>query len=371
MARISNPLLRIALALCVCTGTIPADTDALYSDNRSLFVLPAQAGVAHSSMAVAREATIVSNPGNLALGEAPTLSVAYAGYYHNTFSTSTVSYVTGLHGAGALGASISYLLMSNIEDTRGLKSMESNPDIVEYDLDNVRFRTGSETMVNVAYGRKLSFGEGIVLGIGGAVHAQRRRLIPETGYGVGLDAGATVVFTRSGLRLSVLANDLSTNYQYWSSEYKLYGKPAAFAGAGLVRKFPQLNSRLTLGYTSPDISPWGGINVLESSGSSEDGAEPERYSLTGSRGRVLLLGKYGVEYTISMPSLFGVMLKIPQDVSFRAGYDAGLKKVSFGGGDMYANTFSIDFSYITYLGGVMGDGAAMPGSYLASFSLRW
>lgn len=349
--------MRFALFLPVLlamAGVAQAAGDPYYSNaNRSLFVMPTFSASAGSGLAYSYDGAATSNPANLALGATRELSASYAGFYFNTFSTSVVSYAAPVGEQSGIGASVAYLHLPGIEDTRGLEQEDAPGDSVPWPIyDDSKVETGmmSEVMVNVAYGRVFELRPALSVAVGGALHAIRRRLLEVHGYGIGMDLGTTVALERTGLRVSALLEDATTNYLYWDSDYKDIGLPHFRMGVGWRRELPYLYGRLTLAYRTPDLLGNEGVSGQTERGSASD-AEPVSESLVESRGALFFRGGYGLEYVVS------------EVLALRVGYDAGVLRPSFGGGlNLFSQALSFDFSYLP---------SDLAGTYQVGATWRW
>jgi hypothetical protein len=327
----------------------------MYSNsNMDLFVLPSNAAMGGANLCYSRDAMGQSNPAVIALDTGSEVVLSYAGFYLNAFSSPIASFVTTLKRNAGFGFSINYLNIPDIENTTNLQTMvtttgDTNPI---YDRSRIRIVSASDIVINCAYAQKFSLSRAIDVSLGGLIHGLRRRLPTATGevtgYGIGLDAGAVVSFRQTGVRLSVLANDITTNYIAWSgSDYHDTGLPRVRLGFAWKKEIPYIYGGFTLAYKSPDLlgndgtrmvfdSELDTVTVVEGAPISENPA----YFLTAAH--------VGLEYLIR------------NTVAIRVGLTQG--KFSFGAGITPLESLSFDFSY------ALSD---LPGSYAVSLCYRW
>jgi len=318
---------------CVC-GSLFAGTEGnYYADaNREIFLLPKSAAMAGSDMAISRSASPLSNAATLPIDSIRELSLAYAGYFQNTYSTGALSYVGPVDGKSSIGVSASYVLIPGIEiydDT-----------IVPA---NIQTKTGSDFFFRISYGRKLMrFGERITVTAGAAINAERRNLVGWTGYGIGADAGLNVLYEakRWGVATAgMVVENLTTNYTHWSSGYKEYAYPHMRMGLGWQKELAYIYGKLSLTYLTPDLLSNEGINAY-SSDSLYDNYYVESPDIDRVATHPLMLfigGRGGAEYTIM------------NTISFRAGVDMKDGTISFGGGlRLFSNRAGFDFAYLDH-----------------------
>ncbi len=313
--------------------------------NKFLFVQPSQLAMAQANLAYGRNAGPAANPANLPLDSTSEISLSYGGFWGNAFSTSVINYVTSLSKSDGFGVSMGYLHIPDIMDTRGLSTTDD--DKIVWDESDVSYETSSELYLTFGYGKSFRPTSNLAISAGFSIHALRRRLLEETGYGIGADIGATAHFLQTGWRLSVLADDISTNFIYWDDTYYDQTLPHVRLGVGWQKEFPYIHGRLTAAYQTPDLLHNEGIRVLHDKELDkievrEDGKylDDISYLFTG--------GRFGFEYYIR------------NIVAMRVGFLAG--QVSFGGGvNLFDNSLGIDFGYV---------GSDLPATYILSFSYR-
>jgi hypothetical protein len=305
-----------------------------YADiNKDLFISPKSSAMAGSDVSLSRSAQPLSNPANLSVDSINRVELAYAGFYRNTFSTSALSYIHSIDRVSSFGVSMSYLLV---------------PEIQEY-IDSVTpgpISSASEFFFRAGYGRIVyRKNNAIEVSAGGAINGQRKNLIDKNGYGIGLDAGATVRFAEIGLVASAMIENITTSYTHWNSQYSEFAYPHARVGIGWQKEFEYIYGRLSIAYLSPDLFSNEGVNTfvtdsMEADG--ESGADPEIF-ITPDRQRIsknpalVVFGKYGAEYVIM------------NRLAFRAGLNLATLNFTFGAGlGLLDNRAGIDFAYLTH-----------------------
>ncbi len=335
-------------AVITLVGSVSASAElAHYSnENKSVFVLPRDAALAGADIAFSRNALSHGNPASLPLDSGSQVVVSYAGYYANTFSTSSASYVTHFLGNSGLGVSVGYLYVPDIEITTGLELDGSGEPI--HDPAHLRYTSFSEVLLNVAYGRKLLEKKRMALAAGGRLHGLRRRLPDDIGYGLGIDAGLVMALARPGLRLSLQLDDITTNYIYWGSSYEDVSLPAVRMGVTWQKEIQYLYGRFSAAYKTPDVLSFERVWLTWDSNERELQVVEEG-NLKDNALSFLFQGHYGAEYVIR------------DIVALRGGFTSG--RFSFGGGlCLFSSALALDFSYAT---------SELDGTYLVSVGYRW
>lgn len=335
------------LAPCLCGQLYAAGaTGNYYADlNREIFLLPKSAAMAGADMTVTRSAVSFGNPAGLPADSVKELSLAYAGYIQNSYSTSALSYVGPVDNVSCIGISASYILVPGIEF--------HDDTIVPA---NVPVKSSSDLFLRISYGRKiLRFGKKYELSAGAAVNAERRNLIGWTGYGIGTDAGLNLSCCfreiASVATAGVVVENLTTSYTHWSSEYKEYSYPHMRLGLGWQQEIKYIYGKLSLSYCSPDLFSNEGINHYSSEVLGElDNIERPDIQRVATHPLMLFLGaRGGIEYTIM------------NTISFRAGIKQG--SLSFGGGlFLFHNHAGFDFAYLDH---------ELAPTYKLSVNFRW
>ena len=305
-------------------------------------MLPQSSGQSNADLAFLRDGTQQTNPGNLALDSTSELSLGYAGFFQNTFSTSTISYVTTLAKKIGFGISIGYLFNPDLPYYDSLRTQDGVP---VYDSSRIHYETGSQLYFHAGVGRKYSITRGVELGVGLALNAQRQSLPPYHGYGIGCDAGATVVLPQAGVNIGVLCENITTSYMRWTASYSEAAYQHVFLGVGWDKEIPYIYGRIKIQHKSLDLLSNDGINAVVDSITKNSDNQDTVISLPSSRRfdkqplYMLLNGSYGIEYTIQ--DIVSLRLGLPF-----GGYGGNL---SFGGGiKLLDKKLKIDFSYLSH-----------------------
>jgi hypothetical protein len=292
-------------------------------------------------MSLTRSAAPLGNPANLCSDSIKEISLTYAGYFQNTFSTSGLSFISPVDNQSSVGVSASYLLVPGIE---------IHEDTVV--PQRVPTKSSSDLFFRLGYGRTIiTAASGIEVRGGAAINAERMNLINWTGYGIGADAGVSAVFSGSGAAASLLIENITAGYTHWSRAFKSYAYPHIRFGAGWQREFPYIYGKINAGYLSPDLLTNDGINFFGSDTLDENSTiqHPEIKSVK-TNPLVLILGcRSGVEYTIM------------DRISFRIGLYSS--SFSFGGGlSLLENRAGFDFAYLSH---------ELAPTYKLSVHFRW
>jgi hypothetical protein len=337
-----------ALAVLALATVLPAASNDYANANRQLYVQPREAALGFSGAAFARDGGPNTNPATLAMDSGGEVSAAYAGFFGNTYSTSLFSYVTTLNGLGALGASLDYLLVPDIIDTRDWPVDGAGNPIVPPE-SQWTYRSSSEVYAHAAWGYRWCPGTRVQLGLGAGVNLLRRRLLEWTGYGIGFDAGGLVHFTRSGVRLALTGEDITTTYINWSHDYDERSLPHLRLGLGWQRDIPYLYGALRITYSSLDLLGNEGANTTTYL-SARDSLEAPRQLTFWDDSQFLLYGNLGAEYCIA------------RRVSLRVGLES-FRRFTFGAGlALLHESLVVDFAYLTH---------QLGGSYLVGLTYRW
>jgi|WetSurMetagenome_2_1015567.scaffolds.fasta_scaffold00272_5 hypothetical protein len=284
-----------------------------YSDNtREMFVLPRAAASAASDIMFTRDGGGESNAGALPFDSANELTLSYAAYYQNSFSTSMLSYAGAIDRMSGFGVSLSYLYNPGI---RGTQNLEVGSDGVPV-WDPTRFTYSTESILSfhAAYGRALTFGNRFELGLGAALNALRHSLPfgEYRGYGMGLDAGIVLNFPRPGIRLGLQGENVTSLYTKWSASYSEKAYPHVFLGLGWEHDIPYIYGHIRLHYKTLDVLSNQGANSINSSyvfGTGDTTStsaqslpvprdEPDAPKLLSEPGWFLMSGSLGLEYRI-------------------------------------------------------------------------
>lgn len=297
-----------------------------YSDaNRSLYNTPRSRALGGADLSLSSEAVAASSPAGIIKSDRSTIYLGYSGFYQNLFGATTVGLTTPIDTVQSVGASISYLMIPDVENNSAVDNGEGVAKSV-----TLGTATSSELYINLLYGRKLlTYSKGY-LSVGGAVHLKRIRLIDWTGYGIGADLGFLSQFN-NGVSLALKMENFFTEYTHWSKEYSENGLPRFYFGAGFER---DLTSKLgvALCYHSPDLFGNSGVGGGSFGSDSQFDGEPERLSVKSDPGLLFTYANYGAA------------LKINKVVEFRTGF-SDTRILSFGGGVHLFDRWDVDFVY--------------------------
>jgi hypothetical protein len=302
-----------------------------YADaNREIFVFPKSAAVAGSDAVINRSASPRGSPASLPGDSIKELSLAYAGYFQNTYSTGALSYIGPVDSVSCIGISASYILVPGIE---------IHEDTVM--PTNIPTKTGSDMLFRVSYGRKLMrLGERVTITAGAAVNAERLDLIGWTGYGIGADAGFNVLYSteNTGAAAGVLIENITTNYTRWSSGYHEYAYPHVRIGLGWQKELEYIYGKICVSYLTPDFLTNEGINTYRSDSLYGGGdVEAPEVKRVATHPLMVFRGRGGMEYTVM------------NALSFRIGADLKAGTICFGGGLRFlSNRAGFDFAYLDH-----------------------
>ncbi|MFW5813118.1 MAG: hypothetical protein ACOCXC_02220 [Fibrobacterota bacterium] len=308
-----------------------------------VFVSPRSAAMSRADLAINPSGSLVSNPAVIALPALSQLSLSYASYFHDVFSTSIMNYNGSVGTNGGLGVSAAYLLVPGIEDTRAV-------DTSGIDTDNIDLFTSSDVWVRIGYGRRYE-AEKFAFYYGAALNARRRRLELETAHGLGMDAGVMLHLPEQSLYFSLLLENVKSSFVRWSgADYVEHGLPHLRFSAAFERDFPYVYGSLALVFTSPDLLSNEGINdVEEDVYYRDDQGKPIIVKYTERPSLVLANGRYGLEYTIM------------NTFSLRAGFSQS--DFSLGAGlNLLEERAGLDFSYLNH---------QLAATYKMSVTYRW
>jgi hypothetical protein len=320
--------------ILICLSLNAGETKGnFYADvNREIFLLPKSAAVAGSDMAISRSAAPLSNAAGLPSDSIKELSLAYAGYFQNTYSTGALSYIGPVDRQSCIGVSASYILIPGIEIY--------NDTVVPL---NVPTKTSSDFLFRISYGRVLKrFNNQFELTGGAAINTERLDLIGWTGYGIGADVGLNMYYhsrDRSSFTTAgILLENLTTNYTRWSSEYKEYAYPHMRIGVGWQKELAYIYGKFGITYCTPDLFSNEGINHYGSDSlDNENNVESPGVQRFMAHPFILFAGRGGIEYTVM------------NTISFRVGVDTKDGTISFGGGlRLFSNRAGFDFAYLDH-----------------------
>lgn len=310
-----------------------------YSDNiRELFFVPRSSSVLGADFVFAHDGTPEVNPANLALDSSTEISLSYASYYQNTFSTSILSYAGRIDEASGFGISLSYLY---VPDIRGTQNLLTEPDGTPvYDESRFEYSTYSDIFFHAGYGRQFIKSRRVELTAGVGVNAQRQRLAfnQYRGYSMGLDGGIAVDFPRPGIRLSCACDNISTQYTRWSAGYSETAYPHLRFGAGWQQDIPYIYGHVRIQYKTLDLLGNEGADAIQlstllttdSAGSSNTNQlSGEMPSVAGANGALVLLGSLGIEYTIKNVFAIRIGGNLENKLAFGCGVNLLQRRLCF------------------------------------------
>lgn len=339
--------------------------DRHYSDaNKSLFVMPASAAMASSDNSFSAQGAVRSNPSVLATRSGSELSLSYAGFYHNVFSVSNLSYSTKVDDRHGIALSLAYLHIPNILITDDLETTSDGTPIFKE-----RYGHASEVFARVSWGMEVPRIGPFSPGIGAAVNGQRKNLVGLQGYGIGVDVGGYVDIAESGVRLTLDLENLTTNYTRWlhedrdgaldfSSRHVSTALPHARLGIGFQKDLPYVYGRVRLSYLSMDFLANEGVNATRPS-PADSTAETRELDLSDvprqihpseSPALFFINGRFGAEYLIS------------DRVAIRVGTSQE-NRFTFGAGISFLKQrMTVDFAYLLH---------ELAGTYQVAGVYRW
>lgn len=349
--KIREKTFQILLLVSLCLVFPVTGGDYYSNSNKFLFAFPRYSSMGEADITFSRDGTPASNPANTPMDSSSQAYLSYAGFYSNILSTSMASYSTRINKKLGIAISIAYLYVPDIEITTNLeKDMFAN---WIYPSDKLEYSSASEIFFNFSIGYTFFSRRLLDIAAGIALHSQRRRLIKWSGYGIGADVGLTTHFHKSGVRLSLLCDDITTNYIHWSSDYHDNGLPHVYFGFGWSKNLPYIYGNILLTYKTPDLLSNEGVWTyqLKKEDDNEPVKEPKKHSIKEKPGLLISAACYGFEYLIS------------DIVSVRFGFDTP-KMFSFGAGIyLFSQSLLFDFAYKT--------NSHLPGSYNLSMGYRW
>jgi hypothetical protein len=323
------------ITVSLCAAANGATEGNRYADeNRELFTAPKSAAMGGADVSFERSALPLSNPSNLAKDSLKEAALAYAGYFQNTFSVSSMSFIAPVDTRSGFGLSLSYRLIPDINlspsGDSGVTRITSSPQLF--------FRAG--------YGRSIvRLNNNMEIIAGAAINGERRDNVDLVGYGIGLDIGANLLVKNLGVSAGIVVENATTSYIHWTSEYKNYAYPHARLGLGWQHEITYIYGKISAAYLSPDLFSNEGINSYGSEDvSASDGystattavASPDMKSVYRNP-LMFFTGRYGLEYAII------------NRLAFRAGYSPSSMSFSFGAGlCLMQNRAGIDFAYLTH-----------------------
>jgi hypothetical protein len=320
---------------------IGASGVSVYGDMAAEAVVsPRSAALSASDLAVNGFGPVASNPSLAARCKAPELTAAYSSYYGGAFGASALNYTGRAGKSGGIGVTAAYLLIPDIEDTRGV-------DIEALDDGDIKAFSASDVWVRAAYGHGVKTGYADIYA-GAAATFRRRGIAEASAYGIGADIGVMAFFEKP----SVYAALLWENVRYGTVKWKEYTEEVPQhlrASLAFERSDPYIYGRIAVFYTSPDMLFNEGINAQADTSDREESRKPAVRTLSDGAGILFTAGRYGVEYVIM------------NTLALRAGFSGG--GYSMGAGlTLFDGRAGADICYI---------GHELAGSVKVSVTYRW
>ncbi|NLE02013.1 MAG: hypothetical protein GX640_19285 [Fibrobacter sp.] len=321
--------------ICLIFGIISYNFAGLNSNfyldaNDELINIPQSVALSGADMAIGSGISPESSPANLAFDTIHRLSVSYANYFQNTYSTSVIGFNAPLGSGIGLGVTAAYVFIPDID-----LSPDSTEPVVtgSTNCSYIYFRIGAS--------KRFTIQKNIEFSAGAALSAKRTKLVVYRGYNIGLDGGVRVSFLKSGFSSGLLFENI-TSITQWSKDENQIAFPHIRLGLGYEKDVRYLYGRLRLAYTSPDLLSNSGVNA-------ELAVENKEQRLIKAPYLLITAAKYGAEYTIM------------RRVSLRIGLTQG--RFSFGGGlQLFNERAGVDFAYMTH---------ALSGTYQLSATYQW
>lgn len=339
---------RFFLCFFVLAVTVYAEVSSGYYVNVAdeLMTSPVSAAKVGSDLTIGNGATVESTPANLAFDSLNHLSLSYAGYFGNVFSSSMLSYIG--HPSPKTGISIvlGYIYIPDIQDTRASTTDDSGW-LAEA---NISYFSASKILFRAGFGRLFYDSDLFAVSAGIAANAKRVRL-PEIGFGVSLDGGLKGFMKTTGLSVGLQVENLTSSYTYWSKDYQERAYPHVRIGFGWETYIPYLYSSLKMSYASNDLLANEGINSISYGVTEIDNPIEtiEHASLSDEPSLIFTHGKYGLEFVVM------------NRVALRGGFTRD--RFSFGAGvQVVENRAGFDFAYI---------GHALAGTYQLAMHYAW
>lgn len=326
-----------------CLKEIRADSETnFYADiNDELINLPASVAMVGADISISSGTTFFSSPANLPFDSMHHLELAYANYFQNSFSTSLLSY-NGVAPKG-IGYSVTagYIFVPDIEMWDTTQDGTSHLTGIR-NCSIIYFRAG--------LGKRFNLGKSVVVSIGGSLQAKRTKLIGYRGYGLGMDAGTRILFSKTGISAAVLMENVTSSFTYWSKDYQQWAYPHIRVGLGWGKKIPYIYGSIRLSYTTPDLLANEGVNYY---------SEDEYYDLTLKKPEWLSV--YKNPKLLILAARFGLEYEIMNRVTVRGGITKG--KAGFGAGvNLFKERAAVNFAYVIH---------ELAGTYQLGLSYQW
>jgi len=337
----------VSCVLVFSTIVFPEISHGYYVDVADeLMTPPTSAAKVGSDLTQSSGVGVESTPANLPFDTLNHLSLSYAGYYGNTFSSSIVSYSGQPIENTGISILTGYIYIPDIMDTRE-STVDDSGRLAEV---NISYFNASKVLFRAGIGRLLYNSKRFAVSAGIAANAKRVRL-PETSYSVSLDGGLIGHMKTTGLSAGLQVENLTSSYTYWNHNFQERAHPHVRAGLGWEKNLPYFYGALKLSYTSIDLLSNEGINSISYDLTEIDNKIETitQESITDKPSLLLTHGKYGIEFNIM------------NRVALRGGITRD--RFSFGAGiQVIENMAGLDFAYI---------GHALAGTYQLAMHYTW
>lgn len=337
----------VACMLVFSTIAFSEITHGYYVDVADeLMTTPVSAAKVGSDLTLSSGVSVESTPANLPFDTMNHLSLSYAGYYGNVFSSSIVSYSGQPAENTGIGILAGYIYIPDIQDTRA-STVDDSGRLAEA---KISYFSASKVLFRAGVGRMFFNSDQFSVSAGIAANAKRVRL-PEKSYSVSLDGGLRGYMKTTGLSAALQIENLTSSYTYWNKDYQERAHPHVRVGLGWEKSLPYLYGSLKLSYASIDLLSNEGINSIEYDFTEIDNKIETitQESIPDNPSLLLTHGKYGIEFTIM------------NRVAVRGGYTRD--RFSFGAGiQVIENMAGLDFAYI---------GHALAGTYQLAMHYTW
>ena len=347
---------RLALKLCMCAFLPVAHVSGAdwnyYSDNtRETFVPPREAASGASDIVFARDGSSQSNAGAIPFDSVNELTLSYASYYENTFSTSILSYAGVIDRVSGFSLSLSYLYDPGIAGTQNLEVGSDGMPV----WDPSRFVYSNESVVyfHAAYGRRFDVSRRFEIGVGAALNAMRHCLPfgEYKGYGMGFDGGLVLNFPRPEIRLGLLCENITSEYTRWSPTYSEKAYPHLMFGIGWEKEIPYIYGHIKIHYRTLDMLSSEGANTISSStvfGTSDSSTTAADQSLSVPQSEAATASLQSDPWWFLLSGNIGLEYRVMDVFAVRVGHSM-VNTWTFGCGvSMLKKRLGFDFAYLTH-----------------------
>ena len=317
-----------------------------YADvHEELLNIPRSSAMAGADLSIGSGVSLSSNAANLPGDSLHTISLSYASFFQNSFSTSLLSFSSSINPTLAYSISAGYIYIPDVEITESAETNEAGDPVYDPEIVNL-----SSILFRAGLGKRFSLLRSLDLSAGLALKAKRVRLPEYRGYGVAIDAGTRMQVLGTGVSIALVLENLASLTQ-WSDSYNEMAARHLRLGFGWEREFPYIYGTLRIGYTTPDLLSNEGVNIYKTEEMTSDiDIQVPSYEKVYRNPLLLITNcRFGLEYTIM------------KRLSLRGGLKQG--SVHFGAGlNLFKERAGLDFSYAAH---------SLAGSYQLSLAYRW